>query len=746
MWGENTSSTLFFMIDGISLKKVASYDDTGVDIAGLKKVNFIYGANGSGKTTLSKFVANPALPIFQDCSIRWVADSPLQRLVYNKEFKDRNFGKGSIEGVFTLGEATVEDIEKIEGMKGELDKIKDGIIKLRTSKQELQNQKASSTSKFRDIVWQVLYKEYEDDFKDAFRGYLTRDGFLNKTLYEFQHNQGQEVTYERLKKNAETIFGAPPQTIAPISTFEYVRIQELDDEDIWSKKIVGKTDISIGNLIQALNINDWVNEGRAYISTENETCPFCQKPTIDALFRSQLEEYFDKTYTNDIEAVKEFTEEYLRLTAYLENLFGQIETAEKERKTGKIDVDKLTALVRTLQSQFAANRELLHGKIKEPSRVVTLTKTETTLEELSILFADANKEIAAHNKIVDNFAKSKEALIKAVWKFIVTSYKTEIADYIKVQQGLDTGLSNLDRRIGEEDAKAHTLNDEIKLANKNVTSVQPTVDEINRLLTSFGFVNFKIVPSAANENQYQIHREDGSIAEETLSEGEVTFITFLYFLQLAKGGLSAEDVSLQRVLIIDDPVSSLDSSVLFVVSSLIKEILKAVKNGEGNIKQVILLTHNVYFHKEVSYVDSSTRERGDTFYWILRRNGNLSAIQCYEMKNPIQDSYSLLWQELKNKEHNSGVTIQNTMRRIIENYFRILGNKTNDTLLSAFTTREEKEICRSLLTWINDGSHMISDDLYIEHHENLTDKYFKVFEGIFKHSGHLSHYEMMMNN
>ena len=90
-------------------------------------------------------------------------------------------------------------------------------------------------------------------------------------------------------------------------------------------------------------------------------------------------------------------------------------------------------------------------------------------------------------------------------------------------------------------------------------------------------LNFKIVP-ATDEGFYQINREDGTIAETTLSEGEITFITFLYFLQLAKGGVSEETVNEERILVIDDPISSLDSSVLFIVSTLIKDLIKSLKS------------------------------------------------------------------------------------------------------------------------------------------------------------------------
>jgi len=181
-----------------------------------------------------------------------------------------------------------------------------------------------------------------------------------------------------------------------------------------------------------------------------------------------------------------------------------------------------------------------------------------------------------------------------------------------------------------------------------------------------------------------------------------------------------------------------------VLSTLIKGIIKKIKKDEGNIKQLILLTHNVYFHKEVSFIDGRTPENGDTFYWILRRNKNTSAIQPYEMKNPIHNSYELLWNELKNRKDLSGITIQNTMRRIIENYFKILGKYGDDDLIKHFDNHQEQEICRSLICWINDGSHSIPDDLFVEQNESTVEKYFEVFRKIFVQMGHPEHYKMMM--
>ena len=61
-----------------------------------------------------------------------------------------------------------------------------------------------------------------------------------------------------------------------------------------------------------------------------------------------------------------------------------------------------------------------------------------------------------------------------------------------------------------------------------------------------------------------------------------------------------------------------------------------------------------------------------------------------------------------------------------------------------FDTQEEQQICRSLMTWIDDDS-VVYDKLFIELHDTLIDKYYHVFKEIFIKTGHEAHYNMMMN-
>lgn len=84
----------------------------------------------------------------------------------------------------------------------------------------------------------------------------------------------------------------------------------------------------------------------------------------------------------------------------------------------------------------------------------------------------------------------------------------------------------------------------------------------------------------------------------------------------------------------DDPVSSLDSDVLFIVSTLIKRVLKEACEGTGQIKQVFLLNYNIYFHKEVSLDPSRGAEcRAHETFWIVRKVEGISKIVGYKF-NP----------------------------------------------------------------------------------------------------------------
>lgn len=157
------------MITKITIQNTATYDAKGATIDNLKKINFFYGANGSGKTTISNVLQYPSE--YETCTIERQDDTPVDTLVYNKKFREDNFGSAKIAGVFTLGQDTKEQLEKIEAKKTQLDDIgKRGKQKnetIETLKKEWQN----ADEAFKNLCWEQI-RHKNEDFKEAFRGFL----------------------------------------------------------------------------------------------------------------------------------------------------------------------------------------------------------------------------------------------------------------------------------------------------------------------------------------------------------------------------------------------------------------------------------------------------------------------------------------------------------------------------------------------------------------------------------------------
>ncbi|WP_120934124.1 ATP-binding protein [Helicobacter pylori] len=740
-------------ISQISLKKVATFDENGASFENLNSINFIYGANGSGKTTTSSFLKNLAEngneDKFANSKIEWHNNESLKIEVYNKQFKEEQLRNSHVKGIFTLGKKTNENLEKIEIKKELINKENEKKIKNKESLKKITQEKEKKEKDFTDSCWEKLYKKNEEDFKETLEGFKRKEKFKEKILNFFKdnkHNQSEQseiVRLEELKEKIGIVF-SKNQTELALLECNLTDFDSIENHSIWEQKIVGSGGVAIADLIKKLSNEDWVAQGREYVK-DNSICPFCQKETITEEFKKQLESYFDTSYQKSTDAIKKMKEDYTNKTAEALERLDKIVKTEQNNSQTKLDTENLKIIIETLRSKINGNQQKMLDKSKEMSRNFKLESTKNEIKEIRDLIDTANQQIANHNEIIKDTKNQKKICKEQTWKFLVNEFKSDIQEYNKKYCGLEKGINNLKKAISENQEKIKKLENEIRELEKNMVSIKPIVNEINTLLKGYGFTNFGLA-CTEDEKFYRIQREDDQLVGETLSEGEVTFITFLYYYHLAKGSLKENDISKNKVLVIDDPISSLDSNILFIVSVLVKDLMKEAMEEKTNIKQVIILTHNTYFYKEITLECDLKRYQGKYSFWIIKKDNNVSKIKDYK-ENPIKNSYELLWQEVKQaKENNaSWVSLQNVMRRIIEYYFRILGGfKHNDSLSECFKNIEEKRVCNSFISWFNDGSHGISDDLFVQSQDTSIEIYLKVFEKIFKETGHEAHYKMMM--
>ncbi len=731
------------MIESITIASIATFGSTPEAFNGLSKFNFIFGSNATGKTTVSRVIAEE--DSFPNCKVTWKGGTKLQPMVYNHDFVERNFNQSvDLKGVFTLGEKHVETLNQIAAGKIDLDSL---TAKIETLTRGLQGDDGTGGKKgelvvletvFKDKCW-ALKQKHDVKLQGAFEGFRgSAEKFKTKILQECGSNSETLTTLAELEKKAETVFGLAPTSEQTIPPIQMAGIIAHENTAILKKRVIGKEDVDIAAMIKKLGNSDWVREGRAFYEANQSVCPFCQKSTTQ-VFAQSLNEYFDETFVKDSKAIDDLATNYSADSARLQQQIASIIAAASKF----LDLEKLKVEKDLFDSKITINIQRLAGKKKEPSQAVELESISNVLATINTLIETANVLVAEHNKTVANISQERNTLTSQVWKFILEELKADLATYKNSRDALNKAITAMSGEITTMTREKASKATEIRVLEKQTTSIQPTIDGINSLLLSFGFQGFSLA-KAVNGSSYKLVRPNGSDAKATLSEGEKTFVTFLYFYYLLKGSDSDSGMTTDRVVVFDDPVSSLDSDILFVVGSLIKGIFDEVRLGTGHIKQVFVLTHNVYFHKEITF-NKHRRDvaMNEETFWVVRKPGLISKVDKH-LTNPIKTSYELLWTEVR-KPDRSNLTIQNTLRRILENYFTILGGIDSDKICGMFEGKD-KMICKSLFSWVNDGSHHAYDDIYISIDDSTVDTYLNVFRAIFVKSCHLAHYEMMLRN
>jgi wobble nucleotide-excising tRNase len=731
------------MIESMTIASVATFGTTPVQLNDLSKFNFFFGSNGAGKTTVSRVIAEEAN--FPTCRVAWKAGTKLQPLVYNRDFVDRNFNQSAdLKGVFTLGEKHVEILTKVATAKSDLDALTTKIEELTQGLDGADGKggKRGELAKLEeDFKVKCFAQKQKHDAKlqggfERFRS--SAENFKVKVLSELELNDATLLTLSELERKAEVIFGLTLTEEARVPSVDAAELIAHEANPVLAQRVLGRDDVDVAAMIKKLGNSDWVREGRRFYEASERVCPFCQRSTDDALAQS-LNEYFDETFIANSKAIENLAKEYATETTRLQQQLASVIAAPHKF----LDVEKLKVGKELLDARLALNNQRIAGKMREPSSVVELESVSEVFAAIKALIDTANNQVGEHNTTVANIDSERKTLTKQVWRFILEELKADITEFQTTKDGLVKAISALTTKLSNARADQVKKEAEIRELEKQTTSIQPTIDDINGLLSSFGFQGFKLA-KAASGNSYKLVRQDGSDAKATLSEGEKTFVTFLYFYHLLKGSESDSGMTTDRIVVFDDPVSSLDSEILFIVASLIKALFDEVRAGAGHIKQIFVLTHNVYFHKEVTYnPNRKDVARNDETFWIVRKPALLTMVDKHPT-NPIKTSYELLWAEVRNTERSS-LAIQNTLRRILENYFKILGGINLERLCALFDGRD-RVVCKSLCSWMHDGSHYAHDDLYVSIDDSMVNTYLRVFKDIFDKSGHSEHYKMMMGD
>lgn len=741
----------------------ASYKGTGCHIEPTY-VNFFFGNNGTGKSTIAKAILSGEGVTY--ASGRTAAD--YLPLVYNQDFIDAHFRSyRNMKGVFTLNAKNAEVQQQIDEKTEERSTAQKAL----TAATDKRAKQTAAHEKLRKDFYKECW-DREKAFREEFVKTQSGKGKSEQFTKEILKHPPQDVDIEEFRRLYDSAFSDTAKRYQRFATIDNTAVLDaVPGSDILAVAIVNSADTELAGFLREIGATEWMRQGHdEFAHHADGKCPYCGRGLPDD-FEQTVVASFDTRYQANLQKLTEFLNLY-KNTANA--LFVPLQNTPSEVYP-QIEVKPYTDKLEVLKAAIQANIEAIKAKIENPAQAATLSDIAPILKEMAVIINGFNTLIDANNTIVDAGPKKRAECTEQAFSLLAFRLKDVIAAYQQSDGQMTAELATLDAEINAHNTILEGIKTTLKSLRGQTVETETAKESINTMLRDSGMQGFSLQPKAGVDHVYEVRRPDGNIADN-LSEGEKNFIAFLYFYHLVYGSDSAEGETRDKIVVIDDPVSSMDSGSLFIVSTLVRQMIEICRNNADNrnrtvdgnfIKQIFILTHNAYFHREVTYSYVSKYEY--VSYYLIRKLDSKSTVKlCDDVNpniptehmnvNPVKNSYAALWDEYK--EVQSAVPLMNVIRRILEYYFLQLcgyeGASLRQTILikgkaegrfkdaDGNDDEEKFQLAAAMLAYINASSIGMSDGMdYVEECLNAAECR-NIFEMIFESMNQKQHYDMMM--
>lgn len=611
-----------------------SHLQVGAQLPDFNRYNLIYGWNGTGKTTLSKLfdafesgkledVATLEYEIEGRNKIKYKSgESFNQKIrVFNQDYIENNLKirDGKAKAItLVLGNINKEIVKQIEEDENKLKAKNDDLKKIG----EILEQKNKSKSKTFTEIAKTIYvaiiggavRNYrrdnaESDFsKIAQKELLSDDNLRRFSLVVKQNSQPAISTIGRIEiklnngENKELSLA----TNDLINEAKKLLVQTVESQII--ERLKNNQDIS-----------SWVETGLSINRNhKSNNCEFCGQLLPEGRIL-ELSKHFneaDKKLKQDIDnLLLDFSRFY--------NLISEINFPDKARlyeelcndyEAGCTEFNKEKS---TLLKTVKKIKELIENKKFKTTELVVLNENldvKKFIETIKVIVDFVNR----HNKKTSDFENEKSIAINKLKRHYLSTIFDEIKNLdkeIKDFEDLINKLNNGDKTI-KDDLGIKVLAIRLAENQAKISSTHAACGDINKGLSTFLGRNELIfephkIKSLNKEGQWQevddgyIIKRGGNLANN-LSEGEKTAIAFVYFIIHLKD----QNFDIKNgIIVIDDPVSSLDSNSLF-------QAFAFLKNAVEDAEQFFIFTHNFDFLKLLlNWIKSIGRKSG-SYYMI----------------------------------------------------------------------------------------------------------------------------------
>ena len=553
----------------------------------LARINVIYGPTGSGKTSLSRALdATRAVPSgFQNLSIQVEEsgvlrstygqdDSVFDRLyVFSEGYIDRSHrfhdGSPNIDAVLTLGERTAEAEEQIA-------KLREELATKTTERDEAQRDMTAADRATTSAQERVSAAVVGDLFRVV--GYRNRSSYNSGAV-------GRKYAGDRTawKTLSDADLAAKKQFVVSDNREELdgnsFTLTPSDGLKAQAEALIATTPVTI--VLDTLRTNpgasSWVEAGQP-LHEHSDVCIFCGQPLPNGRL-------------HDIE--QHFSDEVARLQRELDALNGTLVSFDSDADAVVRRMPTRSLLFDDLRADFDTGNQSLRDQVTalkswaDELRQRVRAKRTNVLEGVDSSVSDApsidgsalEAVLKTHNDRVAQRAQLLSATAREIEGHHLKAEEAEIDKQVVARTDASTRQESTQTRIGEIEDEIAALE---SVDGDPTPSAEVLTREVARLLGR-SELSFQ-----AREGKYVVTR-DGQPAVG-LSVGERTVITLIHFLE----EVAHHDPSKGKpIVVIDDPVSSLDSNIFMGISTYIWS--STLKDG---VDQLVLLTHNFEFFKQ----------------------------------------------------------------------------------------------------------------------------------------------------
>jgi wobble nucleotide-excising tRNase len=557
------------------------------DLPEFGRFNLIYGWNGTGKTTLSRVLRHLEKRTTPQGEVRLKLSSgefegnefpnlDIPVRVFNRDFVNESvFRKdgGELPPIFVFGAESVEKQKEVEHLRSQRDQAQACVNTLSSEKQRAEKELNQFCIEHARRIKDVLRSSGQNPYNDYNKSDFKRDA---KRMAKGGDGSAHLLSDEEREKLLGQHRATPKAKVQKVK-YTLPNLREMADKvsQLLNTTVVSAT---IETLKNDSNLSKWTREGlELHRHRKAERCLFCEQllpkerlAALEAHFNDQYEQLMQRLdrFIAELQALSRATTE-LRLphkAEFYDDLQTEYQAAEEGLRQVLEEVkDFLDAAVKALMEKKGRPFERVECELSVPSvdgealekLNAVIRKHNQACDDFQTRVTNARKRLAEHMiaEVLGEFVSRRDALEKAEKKL-----KAAQEDL----QFLDEKIAALEREIVEHRRPAEELNEELRKYLGH--------DELRLEVRDTGYIITR-----------------GGVPAQSLSEGEMTAIALLYFLK----SLQDKQFDLRNgVVVLDDPVSSLDANALYLAFGFIRERTK-------DVGQLIILTHNFTFFRQV---------------------------------------------------------------------------------------------------------------------------------------------------